>query len=114
MKRSLGVAFLTLMFSVSMFAAKNAQTVIFHGPIQVGTTQLPAGEYKATWTGTGAAAQLTLAAGKKNVTVPAQIVDGKSQTREIHTITKQGVEVLQELQFENLKLVVKDAPQSGN
>lgn len=114
MKRSFGIGFLALLFSVSMYAAPNVQKVLFSTPVQVGSTKLPAGEYKATWTGTGATTQLTLTAGKTNVTVPAQVVEEKHSTREVHTATENGVEVLQELQFEKVRVVVKAAAQSGN
>jgi len=50
MKRFFGFALLIASLSVPAFAAKNSQNVTFTDAIRVGSTQLPAGDYKVTWT----------------------------------------------------------------
>jgi hypothetical protein len=75
MKR-FGVGLLALAIPFAAYAAKNSQTVDFSQSVQVGSTTVPAGPVKVTWTGTGSAATLTVAAhGKNPITVPAEIVN---------------------------------------
>ncbi len=53
MKRFLGYVLVLGSLVVPAFAAKNSQSLTLTTPVTVGTTQLPAGDYKVTWTGTG-------------------------------------------------------------
>src|ERR1700691_4215159 len=78
MKRFIGFAWLLVLFSVPAFAARNSQTVNLSENVKVGSTQIPAGNYKVTWTGSGSDAQVTLAQGGKTfVTAPAKVVEEK-------------------------------------
>jgi hypothetical protein len=118
MKR-FGIGLLALAFTFAAHAAaKNSQTVDLAHPVQVGSTQLPAGPVKVSWTGTGSDAQLTLAPGGKNpITVPAQIIDRRNGATAIATVDVNGVQYLQEIELSNLTLVVRNAPAapgSGN
>jgi len=116
LKRSLAIGFLMLTSSFSLYAAKNTQTVVFPTAVQVGAANLPAGEYKATWTGTGAELQLTIdAKGQKAVTVPAHSVQQKNfYNGSITTGTVNGKQVLQTIMLEKSTIVI-DAPKvSGN
>ncbi len=117
MKR-FGVGLLALVFTVAAYAAKNSQTVDLAQPVQVGSTLVPAGPVKVSWTGTGSDAQLTLAPhGKKPITVPAQIVNARSSETAVSTVNINGVQYLQQVQLSDLTLVVRDAPTapgSGN
>jgi hypothetical protein len=118
MKR-FGVGLLALAFSLSAYAAKNSKTVDFFQPVQVGSATLPAGPVSVSWTGTGSNAQLTFAPrGKSPITVPAQIVTEKNGTSSISTVNVNGVQYLQKIEFNDLTLVVRDAPgpaaSSGN
>jgi hypothetical protein len=117
--KKFGVGLLALAFTFTAYAAKDSKTVDFGQPVQVGSTKLPAGPVKVSWSGTGSDAQITLAPNGKNpVTVPAQIVAKGNSTPAISTITVNGVQYLQEVDLNNLTLVVRDAPkaaaQSGN
>ncbi len=47
MKRFFGYALIVASLSLPAFAAKNSQDVTLNAPVKVGTTQLPAGNYKA-------------------------------------------------------------------
>jgi hypothetical protein len=106
MKR-LGVGFLAVLFTFSAYAAKNGQTVVLTQPTQVGSTTLPAGPVKVSWTGTGANAQVTLAPGGKNpVTIPAQVVDEKHAEASVGTIDLNGTTYLQDIELSNVKLVI--------
>ena len=53
MKRFLGYAAVLALLSAPAFAAKNSETINISEPVTVGATQLPAADYKVTWTGTG-------------------------------------------------------------
>jgi hypothetical protein len=96
MKRMFGLALACILLSVSALAA-----------VQVGSTQLPAGDYKVTWTGTGSSVQVTLAQkGIASVTVPAKAVQQKNNHVGISTDTKNGKEVLQIILLSNVKLIL--------
>jgi len=114
MKRFMMLGFLTVLFSVSLHAAQNASNVTFHSPMQVGSTTLPAGEYKATWTGSGPDVQLTIETrGQKSVTVPARLDTVKSSYRSLETNDVNGVTVLQKIVLEKLTLVLSAGKSSG-
>jgi len=114
MKRFMMLGFLTVLFSLSLHAAQNTSNVVFHAPIQVGSTTLPAGDYKATWTGNGADVQVTLdARGQKPVTVPARLVAVKSSNRSLEINTVNGVDILQKIVFEKLTLVLSSGQAAG-
>jgi hypothetical protein len=118
MKR-LAVGLLALTFTFSAFAAKNSKTVDFGRTVQVGSTKVPAGPVKVSWTGSGAEAQATLTVGgKKPITVPVKVVEKRNIYPSISTISVNGVEYLQEIDLSDLALVMKDVPttaaQSGN
>jgi hypothetical protein len=114
MKRFLGFALLVVLVSAPAFASKNSQTVTFPGDVKVGATQVPAGEYKVTWTGAAANAQVTLAQnGKTIATATAKIVDEKHSYRAVLTKTQGSVEVLDAIQMDNISLVFGAAPTSG-
>jgi hypothetical protein len=117
MNRFLMLGFLTVLFSLSLHAAQNASKVTFLTPLQVGTTTLPAGDYKATWTGNGPDVQLTLEVldvrGQKPVTVPAHLVVVKSSSRSVETNTVNGKNTLQKIILKEITLVLSPAGASG-
>jgi hypothetical protein len=77
MKRFIGYAAMLVLASAPAFAAKNSENVKIDRPVAVGTTQLPAAEYKVTWSEIGPNAQVTLTHGKSVVTLPAKVVKQK-------------------------------------
>jgi hypothetical protein len=113
MKRFVGYAAMLALLSAPAFAAKNSETVTISQPVTVGTTQLPAAEYRVTWTGTGSSAQVTLANGKSTVTIPAKIVDQKNSVSSVLTETKGGSNVLEGINLNKVTLVFASAPNSG-
>jgi len=107
MKRFFGYALLLASLSIPALAAKNSQSITLTDPVKVGSTQLAAGDYKVTWTGTAPNVQVTIAAkGKASVTVPAKLVDAKNNHVGLQTNTEGGVEVLQTIQLDNANLVL--------
>jgi hypothetical protein len=114
MKRFLGFAIVVASLAVPAFAAKNSQTVTFTDAIRVGSTQLPAGNYKVSWTTNGSSAQVTIAEkGITAVTVPAKLVEAKNGHVALLTNTVGGVQVLESIQLNNVSLVLEGATGSG-
>ncbi len=117
MKRLLYSAVVLALVSVPAFAAANSKTVTLPEAVTVGSTQLPAGDYKVTWTGTGSAVQVTLVQKDKfsaqPVTVAAKAVDA-AENHTGFTVDRQGnVNTLQTLQLGKTTLVFTGAPANG-
>lgn len=107
MKRFFGYAFLLASLSIPALAAKNSQNITLSDTVKVGSTQLSAGDYKVSWTGTAPEVQVTIAAkGKTSVTVPAKLVDAKNGYVGLQTNTENGVRVLQAIHLDNANLVL--------
>jgi opacity protein-like surface antigen len=113
MKRFLGYAALLALLSAPAFAAKNSETVNISEPVTIGTTQLPAADYRVTWTGTGSNVQVTLTHGKSVLTVPAKVVDQKNNANSIQTNTKGGTTLLETINLSKVSLVFAASPSSG-
>jgi hypothetical protein len=107
MKRIFGFVFACILLSVPALAASNSQTVSISSAVQVGSTQLPAGEYKVSWTGSGDSAQVTLSKkGVQPVTVPAKVVEQKHDHTGVTTDTKGDKEILQVIFLSRVSLVL--------
>jgi hypothetical protein len=114
MKRFLGYALILGSLSIPAFAGKNTETVNLAQDVKVGTTQLAAGDYKVTWTGTGSAVQVTLVQkGKAPVTVAAKIVDAKNGHVGVVTDSANGTTVLQSIELNKFNLVLTGATAQG-
>ena len=110
MKKTLGSLILITIFSIAAFAGSNSGTIKLTDNVKVGTTELPAGSYKVTWTGTGDNAQVTLKQGKYEATTTAQIVDQKRSQDGVATKSENGSRVLTQIQFRDKTLVLNTAP----
>ena len=116
MKRFLGYAAILVLLSAPAFAAKNSSTITINQAVTVGTTQLPAAEYRISWTGTGSNAQVTfenVKDVKSTVTVPAKVVDQKNAVNSVLTSTKGGTNVLEGINLNKVTLVLTSTPASG-
>ncbi len=117
MKRNLGCVLILGLLSIPGFAATNSKNVNFPGKLTVGTTELPAGDYKVSWTGTGPTVQVSIV--QKNVTHPlttttaAKLVEVKNGHTGLTINNKNGVRTLQEIQLDKINLVLGDAPAAG-
>ncbi len=110
MKRFLGSIVLSALIAVTAFAADSGSKKIrLDNAVKVGANELPAGDYKVTWTGSGANTEVTLTQGKTKVTVPAQIVEVRHNNDGIATKTENGSRVLTEIQFQKQTLVLQDS-----
>src|SRR3974390_2981941 len=103
MKRFIGFAIILSSLSIPAFAAKNSQTINLATPVTIGSANLPAGQYKLSWSGTAPDVQVTLE--QKNVskpataTLPAKLVTEKHDRTQLTTGSKDGVNTLQSVQF---------------
>jgi hypothetical protein len=114
MKRFFGFALIVALFSIPAIAAKNSQTMSFAAAVKVGSTQIPAGSYKVSWTGTAPSVQVTIAQnGKTLVTVPAKLTPAKNGHVGMSTNTVGGVDILQSIQLDKFSLVFSGASTAG-
>jgi hypothetical protein len=114
MKRFLGCAMIVALFSVPALAAGKSQKVSFPTAVKVGSTQLPAGDYKVTWAGSGPNVQITIAKqGTPAVTVPARIVDQNHDSDAVVTNTAGGQNVLEAIELSHVTLVMENPPAQG-
>lgn len=117
MKRFFGSAILLSLLSIPAFAADKPQTVTFSDAVTVGSTKLPAGEYKLTWTGTAPNVEVTLvqkdARHPATTTAAAKLVDQKHDRTEFMTRNEAGVNALEQIQLKSVSLVFGASPASG-
>jgi len=113
MKRLFGYALMLALAAAPAFAAKNSQSVTFAQSVKVGTTEIPAGDVKVTWTGTGDNVQVTLAESGKSVTFPAKLVDEKHNHKGYVVSRINGTDQLQTIQLSNVSLQLESPTASG-
>jgi hypothetical protein len=114
MKRFFGFALVLGLLAIPAFAAKNSQSLNIANTVKVGSTTLPAGDYKVTWTGTGSSVQVTIAQkGGNTVTVPAKLVDAKNGHVAVITDSVNGTVVLQTIELDKFNLVLASATAQG-
>jgi hypothetical protein len=110
MKRFSSLLILSTLLAVAAFAANGSSgKVSLDSAVKVGSTELPAGNYKVTWTGSGDNAQVTLKQGKTSATTTAQIVEVRRNNDAIATKNENGSRVLTEIQFRDTTLVLHPA-----
>jgi hypothetical protein len=113
MKRLFGYALMLALAAAPAFAAKNSQSLNFAQPVKVGTTEIPAGNCKVTWTGTGDNVQVTLAQNGKSVTVPAKVVEEKNDHTSYVVNRVNGSDQLQSIQLNKISVQIEGSPESG-
>ena len=113
MKRLFGYALVLALTVAPAFAAKNSQSVSFSQPVKVGSTEIPAGNFKLTWTGTGDTVQVTLVAKGSTVTFPAKLVAEKHAFKSYVVSTASGSAQLQSIDLSDVSLQVASPAASG-
>jgi Protein of unknown function (DUF2911) len=101
------LATLALAFPLSSFAKdRNEHTVTLSDPVQIGGTQLKAGDYRLEWQGTGAGTQVSfIQHGKTVATAPATLKtndDAVTQDAVVMSTTNNPRE-LKEIDFRHQK-----------
>jgi hypothetical protein len=111
MKRFASLLVLLTMIAVTAFAADSGSgKVSFDSAVKVGSTELPAGDYKVTWSGSGDNAQVTLKQGKTTASTTAQVVEVRRSNDAVATKTENGARVVTQIQFKDKTLVLHNAP----
>ena len=113
MKRFIGYAAMLALVSAPVFAAKNSENVTIGHPVTVGTTQLPAAEYRVTWNATGSNAQVTLTHGKSVVTLPAKVVEQKHDAITLLTDDKGEASILLGIDLSKVSVEFTPSRSSG-
>ncbi len=103
-------SFLFALLVTPLFA--KTYTVTISQAVSVGSTQIPAGDYKVSWEGTGPAVKVTLArSGASLVVVNAKLVAQKNPLADpssVVTASQNGGIVLQEIHLKSSTLVFED------
>jgi hypothetical protein len=107
---------ITLLFATALSAAsKNTATITLRDAVTVGTSTLPAGEYKVTWTEPGADSKVTFAHGKTTVAViPATIVAQQNASVSVLTATQGSTLVLNGLRLKTAEVTFGNTSKSGH
>jgi len=117
MKRFFAFAFILALASIPAFAANKSATVRFSSDVTVGSSKLPAGEYKLTYDGTAPDVQVTLvqkgAFHPVTATVPAKLKQEKSEHISTTTKSTDGGTLLKNVQLRDVTLEFTNASASG-
>lgn len=113
MKRLFGYALMLTLAAAPAMAAKNSSSFSLAQNVKVGTTDIPAGNVKVTWTGSGDAVQVTLQANGKSITVPAKLVSEKNGRKGYIVSNKSGVDELTTIQLNDMSLQLQSPTASG-
>jgi flagellar basal body P-ring protein FlgI len=113
MKNSFGFALMLVLFAAPAFAGNKPATVVIPQNVQVGSTQLAAGQYELTVTGSGSNVQASLVQNKKTVvTFSAKMVDEKGDAS-VETDSQGGTTTLHEIRTGKFSLILGDGTQTG-
>lgn len=116
MKSLATLAATVVLLAVPAFAAGSSKplNLVLPQPVQVGTTQLPAGDYKLSYTSSGSTAQVTLTrAGKTVITFAATEVDQKTANEGVDVHVAGAVESLTAIHLSKVSFVLNAAPHAG-
>ena len=104
-----GLALLVMLFSGTLMAATDAQTIYLATPVRAGNAELPRGICEVSWnTSAGSRVQLTIKTeDDKTLTVSARMVEGRQDTTGVVTSVTNGVTYLQELHIKNARFVIQ-------
>ena len=111
MKTFSSLLILSTVLTVTAFAADTGSGKIhLFDTVKIGSTELPAGDYKVTWNGTGDNAQVTLKQGKNVTETTAQVIQQHRKNDGVATKDENGARVLTEIQFRETTLVIQPGP----
>jgi hypothetical protein len=110
MRYTRGLVLLAMLFSGTLMAAKDTQTIYLATPVRAGNAKLPRGICEVSWNAlSGSRVRLTIKTeDDKSFTVSARMVEGKQETTGVVTSVINGVTYLQELHTRNARFVVQN------
>ena len=101
---------------VSQAASKDSEKVSFDERVTVGGTQIPAGDYRVQWEGTGTSVEVNFIQAKKIVAkVPASLVEGKTTYDGAVALKKEGnTEIVKAINWKNRSLYFDQTDSSSS
>lgn len=110
MRRILGFALLSILFSATVMAAQNSQTFYLATPARAGNVQLPRGIYEVSWSAPSKSrATLTIRTeNKKTYKILSRVIEGKQDRTGVVTSVVGGVSYLQELYTSNATFILQN------
>src|SRR3974377_2415247 len=114
MKRFSTLLILATLVSVAAFAAESGGGKMhLTNSVKIGSTELPAGDYKVTWTGSGDKAQVTLTQGKNVATTTARVEAAHQNNHAVTWTGQNGDRLLNEIQVHGTTLVFENGQSMG-
>jgi hypothetical protein len=104
------LALLAMLFSGTLMAAKDTQTIYLATPVRAGSAELPRGICEVSWdVVSGSRVRLTIKTeDDKSFTVSARMVEGIQETTGVVTSVIDGVTYLKELHTKNARFVIQN------
>ena len=110
MRRMLGLALFSMLFSATLVAAQESQTFYLAKPARAGNIELPRGICEVSWNAASRSrAQLSIKTeDEKTVTVPVRMVEGKQDRTGVVTSVVNGVTYLREFDTKNARFIIQN------
>ena len=110
MRRNLGFALLSILFSATVMAAQNSQTFYLATAARAGNIQLPRGIYEVTWSAPlKSRVTLTIKTeDEKTFKILSRVIEGKQDRIGVVTSVVDGVCYLQELHTSNAIFILQN------
>src|ERR1039457_6939701 len=110
MRHMRGLALLAMLFSGTLMAATDTQTIYLATPVRAGNAELPRGICEVSWNAaSGSRVRLTIKTeDDKTLLISARMVKGKQDTTGVVTSLINGVTYLQELHTKNARFVIQN------
>ena len=110
MRRILGFALLSILFSATVMAAQNSQTFYLATPARAGNIQLSRGIYEVTWSAPSKSrVTLTIKTeDKKTFRILSRVIEGKQDRTGVVTSVVDGVSYLLEIHTSNAKFILQN------
>ena len=105
-----GLALWAMLFSSTLMAARDTQTIYLATPVRAGNAELPRGICEVAWTAaSGSRVRLTIKTeDNKTLLVSARMVKGNQETTGVVTSVINGVTYLKELHTRNARFVIQN------
>ena len=110
MRRILGFALLSILFSTTVMAAQNSQTFYRATAARAGNIQLPRGIYEVTWSAPSKS-RVTLpikTEDEKRFKILSRVIEGKQDRTGVVTSVVDGISYLQELHTSNARFILQN------